>query len=68
MVFPFILYLLISFCLQITYRIMRNLHGVDKLVGKMSINSKSVTCIISIILNVPTLLLMLIVKLLKLYT
>ena len=39
MVLPFMLYKLVSFCLQITYRKVRNLQiGVNKLVGKVSIN------------------------------
>ena len=52
---------IISFCLQIPYRKVRNLQtGVDKLVGKVSINllcyAKSAACIISIIsiiINAP---------------
>ena len=51
----------LSFHLQITYRKVRNLQiGVDKLIGKVSINSlhhvkfiKSAACVISIIINVP---------------
>ena len=58
MVFPFILYYLDRFCLQITYRKVRNLQiGVDKLVGKVSINLlchiKSTACMISLIFDVP---------------
>ena len=50
--------LLIGFHLQITYRKVQNLQiGVDKLVGKVSMNllhhAKSAACIISIIINMP---------------
>ena len=50
--------ILVNFCLQITYRKVRNLQiGVDKLVGKVSINllrlAKSTACVIIIIIDVP---------------
>ena len=50
--------LLVSFGLQITYRKVRNLQiGIDKFVGKVSINllhhTKSAAYIISIIINTP---------------
>ena len=50
--------LLLIFCPQITYRKVRNLQiDFDNLVGKASINllhhTKSVACVISIIINTP---------------